>query len=263
MVFLASRTQPMVNLERFQREDGAPPHVYAHRGSHDHYPENTLQAFEAAMRQGAHGIELDVQCCASGEVIVFHDADLARMAGRTDTIAQLRYSELRRIELVGGARIPLLDDVLDLLKSHELLINIELKTPTWGDKALVRELSRKLHARSLKEQSVVVCSSFSAVTVGMLLKVTSVPVTYLIGTKHAPRLRTRVAQRIPALAGIHPHFSLLDRSVVTQSHARNRLVNTWTVDQPKDIQHAASLGVDGIITNNVSLALGTLFDPTL
>ena len=42
--------------------------IFAHRGASAYAPENTLPAFELAERQGADGIELDVQLTKDGEV---------------------------------------------------------------------------------------------------------------------------------------------------------------------------------------------------
>ena len=54
---------------------------FAHRGLWDeNAPENSLAAFEKAAEAG-FGIELDVQLSADGEVMVFHDENLARMTG--------------------------------------------------------------------------------------------------------------------------------------------------------------------------------------
>ena len=44
--------------------------VWAHRGASGYRPENTLEAFELAIRQGADGIELDVHTSVDGELIV-------------------------------------------------------------------------------------------------------------------------------------------------------------------------------------------------
>ena len=52
------------------------PLIFAHRGASAHAPENTLAAFELALEQGAHGIELDVKLSADGEVVVVHDCEL-------------------------------------------------------------------------------------------------------------------------------------------------------------------------------------------
>jgi glycerophosphoryl diester phosphodiesterase len=67
------------------RRDGVPL-VIAHRGASALAVENTLAAFAAAAAAGADGVELDVRLCATGEVVVFHDADLRRLAGRADRI---------------------------------------------------------------------------------------------------------------------------------------------------------------------------------
>ena len=45
----------------------------AHRGYSDKYKDNTLEAFEHAVRNHFDMIELDIQLCKSGEIIVYHD----------------------------------------------------------------------------------------------------------------------------------------------------------------------------------------------
>ena len=46
--------------------------VYGHRGASGYAPENTLEAFELAAKQGAHGVELDVHLSRDGELVVAH-----------------------------------------------------------------------------------------------------------------------------------------------------------------------------------------------
>src|SRR5438132_1023446 len=57
------------------------PLLWAHRGASADAPENTLAAFSLALAQGADGVELDAQRCASGEAVVVHDESLARTTG--------------------------------------------------------------------------------------------------------------------------------------------------------------------------------------
>ncbi|MFI5308765.1 MAG: glycerophosphodiester phosphodiesterase, partial [Polyangiales bacterium] len=47
-----------------------------------------------ALEQGADGIELDVRLCKSGEVLVLHDADLLRVAGKKLVAAESTFDEL-------------------------------------------------------------------------------------------------------------------------------------------------------------------------
>src|SRR5689334_24385700 len=90
--------------------------VLGHRGASAEAPENTLAAFRLALAQGADGVELDVWRCATGEVVVFHDGDLRRIAGsplrvRSATLAALRAADVgaHAGERFRGQRVPLLE----------------------------------------------------------------------------------------------------------------------------------------------------------
>ncbi|KAJ3759168.1 PLC-like phosphodiesterase [Lentinula raphanica] len=49
------------------------PDCWGHRGASASFPENTLASFEAAIRDGAEGIESDVHVSSDDVVIMFHD----------------------------------------------------------------------------------------------------------------------------------------------------------------------------------------------
>ena len=74
------------------------PLVWAHRGASAEAPENTVAAFSLALAQGADGIELDAQRCASGEVIVLHDESLVRTTGFGALVTHASYSVLRTLD---------------------------------------------------------------------------------------------------------------------------------------------------------------------
>ena len=90
------------------------PAVWAHRGASASYPENTLEAFAAAVAMGADGIELDVRRTADGVLAVHHDAALAD--GRS--IFRFNASVL-------PSTVPMLDAALDVCAS--VTVNIEIK----------------------------------------------------------------------------------------------------------------------------------------
>ena len=68
--------------------------VWAHRGASGYRPENTLEAFELAIRQGADGIELDVHTSADGELIVMHDETVDRVTDGTGLIKDRTSAQL-------------------------------------------------------------------------------------------------------------------------------------------------------------------------
>src|SRR5438445_10692014 len=94
------------------------PLVVAHRGDSARHSENTLPAFEAAVRAGADAIELDVRLTADGHAVVSHDADVARTTDGAGPISGLTLDELRRLNAGREgepAGIPTLQEVLGAL----------------------------------------------------------------------------------------------------------------------------------------------------
>ena len=74
------------------------PWIIAHRGASRDCPENTLAAFDEALRQGADGIELDVQFTQDEVPVVFHDKTLTRAGGGRRRVAGLSFRELRELD---------------------------------------------------------------------------------------------------------------------------------------------------------------------
>ncbi|MEZ5540677.1 MAG: glycerophosphodiester phosphodiesterase family protein [Pseudomonadota bacterium] len=98
--------------------------LIAHRGEPDHWPENSLAGFRAALAAGAHYLETDVQLTADAVPILCHDATLLRVTGqdlevgRTDwaRIAALPAGEAGRFgSAFADTRIPRLADFVHLL----------------------------------------------------------------------------------------------------------------------------------------------------
>ncbi len=109
-----------------------PPWIIAHRGAEPRL-ENTIPALLLAIDEGADLLEFDVQATADNVLVLHHDANLARLAGRSDlvvessTLQELAALELRHPErsaLTG--RIPALAELLAALPG-DFPVNIELK----------------------------------------------------------------------------------------------------------------------------------------
>jgi glycerophosphoryl diester phosphodiesterase len=96
--------------------------VIAHRGSSHAEIENTLPAFERAIREGADFVEFDVQLSADGIPVVFHDAELDRLTPLRGLLRRRAAAELQE------AGIPTLDQVLDVVAGR-IGVMAELKNP--------------------------------------------------------------------------------------------------------------------------------------
>jgi len=101
----------------------ARPWIIAHRGASRDRPENTFAAFDEALRQGADGIELDVQLSRDEVPVVYHDKTLTRVGGGRRRVAGLNLDEIRRL----GAGVPSLEEVLTRYGGRTRLL-VEIKT---------------------------------------------------------------------------------------------------------------------------------------
>ncbi len=128
------------------------PILIAHRGYAKRFPENTIEALEAAIEAGACCVEFDVQITADGVPVLLHDADLKRTAGVDKCIFSLTAAEVTRLEVVeaskqpakfGGIRIPLLADAVELLQRHpHVRAFVEIKRESIAERGIEKVVKK-------------------------------------------------------------------------------------------------------------------------
>ncbi len=109
--------------------------VAAHRGWRTKYPENTVEAFRGALELGVDQIETDVRISRDGELVLIHDATVDRTTDGTGKVCDKLLAELKALdagswkgEEFRGARIPVLTELMELVKDHPTMtLDIELK----------------------------------------------------------------------------------------------------------------------------------------
>lgn len=111
------------------------PKVIAHRGASAYAPENTMTAFEKAIELGAQGLELDVQLSSDGKLVVIHDEKLDRTSNAKGWVKDKTLDELKSLDFgswfskaFAGEKIPLLDEVMELISAWDGILNIEIKS---------------------------------------------------------------------------------------------------------------------------------------
>lgn len=229
--------------------------ILGHRGASALATENTMTAFRRAVADGADGVELDVRRCASGEVVVFHDEDLARLAGRPERVAALPWSALREVRLAGEP-IPLLDDVLEELPAA--YVNVELKAPRAAPPAgLVAATLRVLTRHGRRDGTIV--SSFNPFALAELrARDPRMPIGLLFHAKQSRPLREAWARRVLRPRAVHPEHVLVDDARAAAWRGEGLEINVWTVDAPADLLRMRRAGVDAIITNDPRAARDVL-----
>jgi glycerophosphoryl diester phosphodiesterase len=253
-------------LERLARKSGAPPLVLGHRGARHAAPENTHAAFELARAEGAAGVELDVRLVKSGEIVVLHDPTLGRVTGNTDrrAVEQLTWTEMRSADVGQGERMPLLSDVLDWAKTHELLVNVEVKSDVRRRRDLVRGVIELLLRHPYAPEGVLL-SSFDPRFVWTLARaLPQVPSAFLFHTK-SPMARAAALvgaatfSRLGARA-VHPEHALVTEQRMQAWRSRKALVGTWTVNDTARAQMLSTLGVDYFVSDRPGAILKALSD---
>lgn len=239
---------------RFERKTSARPIILGHRGARAHAPENTLQAFERALNDGADGVELDVRMSADGELFVSHDDALAASGKtRVEKISQLTAAQIIAMTAANAAPTPTLGQVLQLQSESGALFNIELKSDVPQPLRMARRVS-ELVAEHGGEG--ILLSSFSPRQVRVLTKaLPHVPCCQLFAK--ATFLTSRLAiTPVLGVAGVNLRAELLTAALMGKMRQRFRLINTWTVNSQKEARRVADLGVDAIITDDPALILG-------
>jgi len=231
------------------------PLLLAHRGASAYAPENTLAAFQLAMQQGAHGVELDAKLSADGEIVVMHDASVDRTMEGRGKVNELSLAALREFKAGGrfsdrfpNERIPTLVEVLETLGSRAL-INIELtnySTSRDGLPELAADLVEKMDL-----QATVLFSSFLPANLKRVrhkLPQARVAILALPGLAGWPGRGWLGRQAAPDI--VHPHHSDITPGFVRQEHARGRRVHTWTVNDPRAARAFLLMGIDGLISDD-------------
>lgn len=218
-------------------------HIIAHRGASGDFPENTMQAFEQAIAQGADAIELDV-FAVQGELLVIHDYLLERTTNGVGSIYQYSLAELARLDAGNGQKIPLLWQVIQFVQG-KCWLNIELKGADTLE-PLLRLLTRAEQELAF-DLSTVLVSSFNHQLLAALKKQRP---DIRIGalTASLPLHYAQFASELAAEA-VHCDKDFINQDFVDDAKARGLLVYVYTVDQPVALKQLKEIGVDGVFTN--------------
>jgi glycerophosphoryl diester phosphodiesterase len=232
--------------------------VIAHRGASAYAPQNTMPAFELAVRQGADMLELDVQRTADGILVVFHDDTTERWDGRKRLMTTCTLAEVQALD-IARAQVATLAEVCAFARERGVRLNVEIKGLGIG--APVAHMLRDERVEDL-----VLISSFEAGALGEVAAASPhLPRAYLMGhDTYRPDVRLREAWPFGALrrsgaVAWHPSYDLpLLVSLIPRVRRAGFAVNVWTVDDVVAMRQLIALGVDGIITNVPDVLRGVL-----
>lgn len=212
------------------------PTIIAHRGASGHAYENSPASFKRAVELGADAVELDIHSTADGALLVHHDPEV-KGVGR---ISDLPRSAFDNHRLPNGEPIPVLSEVLQILKGLAVWVEVKTLAPKWDG-----ELFRTLDGGPTPARYAV--HGFDHRIVERLgrqrpgLQRGVLLASYLLDTVSV--MRSAGADTV----WMETH--LIDADLVRVVHHANGRVVAWTANDDQEIRRLIGLGVDGICGN--------------
>lgn len=215
------------------------PIGFAHRGARAHAPENTLEAFDLALRLGATGLESDVWVTADGIAVLDHDGELGRWPRKR------RIGEANRSELPG--HIPSLADFYDHVGTgHE--VSLDVKDP--ASFSAVLDAARE--AGGGAEEQLWLCHpdyqqlrEWREHTTARL-----VDSTRLSKIKEGPERRANELRNL-GIDAINMRLPDWSGGLVTVFHRYDRIAFGWDAQHHREIASLVDAGIDGVFSDHV------------
>ena len=228
----------------------ARPLVVAHRGASIEHPENTIEAFEAAIDLGADAVEFDVRMTADGHAVVMHDPDVSRTTDGNGLVSEMTLEEVRKLG------VPTLEEALRCL-SGRAAADIEIKNLP-GEPGFTPDREPAVEATIAALDSVgfpgqVIISSFNPASIAHSRSLRPDVPTGLL-TKYqvdAEEALTRAAAHghpwvLPfVLKVLEAGDGFADR--VHEGGAR---LGVWIADDPETARRLFDIGADAVATND-------------
>lgn len=217
--------------------------LFAHRGARAHAPENTMEAFQLALRLGATGLESDVWVTSDNVAVLDHDGKVQVGRLRSRSIRDVPASKL-------PGHIPQLSDLLGLLQDRQdLHLSLDIKDdeafgPTFQ---AIRECQPDLFPR------VWLCHPQRHTLASHR---TAFPEARLVNSVRLNSIREGVEVRCASLAneGIDALNMRIDDwngGLVTLAHRFSRFAFGWNLQHAHELRNGLRMGLDGVFSDHV------------
>ncbi len=226
------------------------PIIISHRGNGNHYPENTIESCEQAIKDGADALEVDVQQTFKGELVVFHDFSLKRMTGSRRLLLWTASQNLQKYPLSNNQyQIPTLKDFIEHFKD-KVPINLDAKLiwPLVGPFA--RDIVRAIVGWKAEEQIWV--SSFNPIVLRTIKYNKKRIKTGLLFKKNSRFYLS--FNNLWQNDAWHPAYSLVNEKLIADAKKYGKELYVWTVNDTEEVLRLKNIeAVNGVITDNPAL----------
>lgn len=225
----------------------------AHRGASGYAPENTMAAFQKAVDHGMDYIELDIHLSKDDQLVIIHDDKVNRTTNGSGYVRNFTLEELKELDAGSkfnasfkGEKIITLEELLDTML-HQIGIIIEIKEPeanTGIEQILADLIEQYNNTNNVIIQSV----NFESMK-KMHELLPKIPVAVLVSRTEHPLSSQQLDDIADYATYVNYNIRYLRSRDVAEIHKRDKKVMAWTIRDPRKMQKALNLGVDGIITD--------------
>lgn len=225
---------------------------FAHRGASKYFPENTILSLKEGIKVGANGIEIDVHKTKDNKIVVIHDEDIERTFKGKGLVKDFTLEELQKFKCRNKnfednleCRIPTLEEVLELVKDSNVLLNIELKTDKIHYNEIEKDVIELINKFELKDR--ILLSSFNHESIKICKEIDS---SFKVGLLYDEPIENIIeyAKTYKADA-IHPEIRLVSEELIKEAKKNNIKVNIYTVNSPTYMRELIKAGASGLFTD--------------
>lgn len=239
------------------------PKIIGHRGACGYAPENTLESIKTAHDMGVEWVELDVKLTRDDVPIIFHDDDLNRTSNGSGPVALASWADIQNLEAgswfsdsFAGAKIPSLEETLELLIELKMGLNLEIKSCP-GREIETAEVALDYLSRVWDDHDRLLISSFSHVSLETAMDMAPDWHRALLLDTEWPENWQELAEYLNA-ATVNINGNECTREQVEEIIDFGKPIIAYTINDPRRARLLQSWGVDSVFTDVPDVILESL-----
>lgn len=240
----------LYNMDYLTSASQTKPVTISHRGvSGGNSVQNTLAALEKTSRTyHPDYVEMDVQETKDGQFVVMHDFNLKKLTGINKAPQDLTLKELEKLKVTeNGAKEPVVSFDTYLKRANELnqKLLIEIKNSKNDSKDIVDRFVKKYEENILTHQHILQSLTYQTVS-----DLKNANPNFYVGYILPFNI---VGPPVTPADFLTMEYSTINRNFIDSAHQDGKKVYVWTVNDSDGISRMMFYGVDGIITDQMTI----------
>lgn len=240
----------LYNMDYLTSASQTKPVTISHRGvSGGNSAQNTLAALEKTSRTyHPDYVEMDVQETKDGQFVVMHDFNLKKLTGINKAPQDLTLKELEKLKVTeNGAKEPVVSFDTYLKRANELnqKLLIEIKNSKNDSKDIIERFVKKYEENILTYQHILQSLTYQTVS-----DLKNANPNFYVGYILPFNI---VGPPVTPADFLTMEYSTINRNFIDSAHQDGKKVYVWTVNDSDGISRMMFYGVDGIITDQMTI----------